>query len=101
MKPVKYTNGQLSREVEDEDEDWEMTGQEEMNNEYEKCKKQQVSILEIRDKIGQVSDLVALLTNYVFEVKELDCFQIRKLANSLNFFVYQSLQQIKKDLQDL
>lgn len=54
MKPVAYTDGTISREVE---EDWEATGTEEMNELYKKCK-QPHSIISVRDQLNSIHSLV-------------------------------------------
>jgi hypothetical protein len=60
MKQVRYTDDTPSREVEDEDEDsdWESEGEEEMQKLYEKCKREDVSIVSVRDRLNNLHSLV-------------------------------------------
>lgn len=58
MRQVNYRDGTPSREVE-EDEDWEATGQEEMNRLHAGCK-QKTSVLDVRDRLNNLKDLITV-----------------------------------------
>lgn len=94
MRPVHYTDGTPSREVED---DWEMSGSEEMRELQEKCKKKTpINILDLRDELNNVVDLLNVCaTSLMSKSEERNCISVS------NILVIQVISKIKEIEQEL
>ncbi len=97
MRPVNYTDGTPSREVED---DWETTGSEEMKALHEKCKKKHiVNITEIRDELNNTVDLLDVCaTSLLSKSEERNCISV---SNILVIQVISKLKEIEQELARL
>lgn len=103
MKCCRYTDGTCSREVE---EDWEATGQEEMNRIYEQCKQntsnmnvketRKSNTVELRDKLNNLSELIKLC---VYGLNESKCNQTKfVVSNILYFYILKEIQAAEEEL---
>lgn len=95
FNPVKYSDGTLSREVE---EDWETTGEEEMSRLHAQCT-QKRSILHVRDRLNNIKDLIticheALTNSELNEIKTM-------VSNVLYFHVQQQIKLAEEELADV
>lgn len=100
MRQIRYKDGTPSREVEEE-EDFESTGQEEMNNVYDKYK-EKTSVLDVRDELNNVTDLVE--TCAVALLSEKTGWEDRsrkKIAHVLFFYVANKLTELEEALAKL
>jgi|HubBroStandDraft_3_1064219.scaffolds.fasta_scaffold280811_2 hypothetical protein len=93
MKCKCYCDGSPSREVEDdEQDDWEATGQDEMNELHDKCKK----ILAARDQLLELDDLVTVCIESLMESKLTNAKRI--VGQVLYFHVRPAIARIEKEL---
>lgn len=100
MRQVNYRDGSPSREVE-EDEDWEATGQEEMNRLHAGCK-QKTSIVHVRDQINNIRDLVDVCGAALLSDENRGQERVMKhVAHVLYFFVDDQLANIEKELTNV
>ena len=98
---VHYTDGSLSRELDEHEEDWEATGQDEMNELYEQCKNNhQASSVSLRDHVNRVHSMVEVcviaLLNPDWRGEQI--LQI-KVADVLNEYVAPELENIEEELK--
>ena len=105
FKTFNYTDGTPSREVDD----WEASGAEEMNKLLEECQhnrstieaeeKQKASILEVRDRLNNMIDLITLCHD------SLECSQLfaikQHVSHVLYFYVREQIKLAEKELANL
>lgn len=96
-KPCHYCDGTLSREVGDDDEqdDWEATGQDEMNELHDKCTSGN-KVLNARDHLCELADLVKVCIEALSESKLKDIKRI--VTDTLYFHVLPGIERIEKEL---
>lgn len=95
MRNVRFTDDSFSREVEDEDDDWETSGQDEMNKLHAECT-QEASVLHARDKLNE---LVSLLTVCREALTESKLIHIKTIVGEvLYFYVEEEIKTIEKEL---
>lgn len=99
-KPVNYTDGTPSREVENDD--WEATGGDEMNKLYDKIIKKtpKASILDIRDQITNLLDVLRVCTAAILTDNATDAV-LCSAANTLHFQVSEKLKLIEEELASI
>lgn len=98
MRQVNYRDGTPSREVE-EDEDWEATGQEEMNRLHAECK-QKKSIIDIRDALNNLNDLIDVCGAALLGHENTNQERIqRHVAHVLCFYVHAIITDLEKELE--
>lgn len=96
MRQKQYTDKSPSREVEDED--WEATGQEEMNSLYVECK-HKASVLDIRDRLNNLKELVMVCREALSESKIIDIKSI--VGDVLYFHVEEQIRIAEEELCNL
>jgi hypothetical protein len=103
MRQIRYKDGTPSREVDDGDnpDDWENTGQDEMNDLYDECTEKK-SIVDIRDDLNNICDLIHVCAAALrSEDKGLKEYTATKVAHVLYFCVESKLVDIEEDLEKL
>lgn len=106
MKCCRYTDGTFSREIEN---DWEATGQEEMNRLHEECKQNKrkgyhfsttyPSITNVQDRLNNLKDLVALTTDALLDSDRLDSHSL--CAQVLLFHVMEQINIAERELSQV
>jgi hypothetical protein len=100
QKCVHYRDGTPSREVE---QDWEATGQEEMNELYQEIKDKEIpkerrrTILDVRDRLNNLKDLVELCSESLLYSK-LNNINVH-VANVLYFQVKEQIKIAEEELR--
>lgn len=97
-KPCHYCDGTLSREVDDDEEndDWEATGQEEMNDLHIKTTQERKKILNARDQLLELDDLITVCIEALMESKMVGVKKI--VGSALYFHVRPAIARIEKEL---
>jgi len=86
------------RIVDNDEDDWEMTGQDEMNALYEECK-QKRSVLDVRDGLNNVVDLVNLCTDCL---ENSQLIEVKTLVSSvLHFHVIEEIKRLEGSLKEV
>ncbi len=97
MRPIKYQDKSINREVEDDD-DWEATGKEEMNELYARCT-QKKSITDVRDELSNLRDLLDVCSTALLSREaKFQCDFPKNVAHVLHFYVDPVLQNLDKEL---
>lgn len=97
-RPVHYTDGSLSREIEEHD-DWDVSDDEDMMRFKEGfAYKKPTSILDIRDRLGNIIELAEVARIALLAGKESD---VVKVSNVIFFSIITPLEEIEKELAKL
>lgn len=106
MKQKQYRDSSPSREIEEDEEDWEASGTSEVNRIYAECtydgsRKQadyndKKSILDVRDRLNNLISLVTVCREALCESKLID---IKEIVSDVLYF--QIEEQIKTAEQEL
>lgn len=98
-KRCHYCDGTLSREVGDDDDqnnDWEATGQDEMNDLHVKTTQERKKILNARDQLLELDDLVTVCIEALMESK---MTEVRKIVGQVLYFhVRPAIARIEEEL---
>lgn len=95
MRQLRYTDGTPSREFE---EDWETTGQDEMNRLHAECK-QKRSVLDVRDRLNNLKDLVTVCVEALIH-SELNEVKLH-VGHVLYFQVIEQIKTAEEELASL
>jgi hypothetical protein len=97
-RPMKYTDGSDSREVEEHD-DWDVSDDEDLKKFKEGfAYKKPVSVMDIRDKLVNIIELIDVSRVALLAANERE---IVKVANVLFFHVITPLEQLEKEIEQL
>lgn len=96
MKQRFYTDGTPSRELADDDDDWETSGEEETRKLHERSKCP-TTILGVRDRLNRAQDLVTVCHLALDESNHVDIKEI--VSNILYFFVNEELKTAEQELK--